>query len=51
MGTKEYPVEEEFLKYLENLDCSKLKVYGFPEARLIFPKVPMLSIEGPLLLA
>lgn len=40
--------EPEFFAYLKNLDMSKIKVYGMPEGRFIFPKEPSMTIEGPL---
>ena len=41
-------VEEEFFVYLRNLNMSELKVYAIREGSLVFPRVPLLRLEGPL---
>lgn len=39
-----------FFEYLAGLDASSLKVYAQPEGSIAFPRVPVLRLEGPLLL-
>src|SRR3989338_2282515 len=39
---------EAFLVWLGTLDCSKVKIYAQQEGSVCFPRVPLLSVEGPL---
>ena len=41
-------MDEAFLEYLRNIDMSKLKITAFPEGSVVFPREPLLRIEGPL---
>ena len=41
-------IEEEFFDYLSNLTIKDLVVYAVDEGMVVFPKVPLLRIEGPL---
>ncbi|XP_047160931.1 nicotinate phosphoribosyltransferase 2-like [Vigna umbellata] len=40
--------EEGFLDYLRGIDCSDVEVYALPEGSVVFAKVPLLRVEGPL---
>ncbi|XP_077990290.1 nicotinate phosphoribosyltransferase-like [Glandiceps talaboti] len=40
--------EDGFFKYLHTLDSSQVTVYAIPEGSLVFPKIPLLRVEGPL---
>lgn len=41
--------KSEFFDYLANLDCSQVKIYAPSEGTLMFPKVPLLIVEGPII--
>ncbi|KAI4386679.1 hypothetical protein MLD38_004591 [Melastoma candidum] len=40
--------EDEFYDYLREVDCSDVELYAIPEGTVVFPKVPLLRIEGPI---
>ncbi|KAK8517527.1 hypothetical protein V6N13_127698 [Hibiscus sabdariffa] len=40
--------EEGFLHYLREIDCSDVEVYAISEGTVVFPKVPLLRLEGPV---
>lgn len=40
--------EQDYYTWLAGLDCSQVKIYAVNEGRLVFPKQPLLRIEGPL---
>jgi len=47
---KTYPTwTPSFFDYLAKIDCSELTVYAQEEGSLAFPRVPLLRIEGPLI--
>ncbi|OHT06267.1 nicotinate phosphoribosyltransferase family protein [Tritrichomonas foetus] len=38
----------EFIEYLRQMDMSKLRIYAPLEGSVVFPRAPLLRIEGPL---
>jgi len=40
--------EEAFYDYLGKLDTKNVTVYAIDEGIVVFPKVPLLRLEGPL---
>lgn len=40
--------EEAFYDYLANLDTKDVTVYAIDEGMVVFPKVPLIRLEGPL---
>lgn len=40
--------EPEFFAYLSKLDLSKVKIHAINESKMVFPREPIMSIEGPL---
>lgn len=40
--------EDGFYDYLRGIDCSDVEVYAFPEGSVVFPKVPLMRVEGPV---
>ncbi|GAB2282626.1 Nicotinate phosphoribosyltransferase 2 [Dionaea muscipula] len=40
--------EEGFVDYLRKVDCSDVEVYSVPEGSIVFPRVPLLRVEGPI---
>ncbi|KAK1300816.1 hypothetical protein QJS10_CPB13g00629 [Acorus calamus] len=40
--------EDEFFEYLRAIDCSDVEVYASPEGSVVFPKIPMMRVEGPV---
>lgn len=43
-------IEEEFYIYLSQLNTKDITVYSVPEGSLVFPRIPLLRIEGPLII-
>jgi nicotinate phosphoribosyltransferase len=41
--------EEGFFSYLATIDCSDVEICAMPEGSVVFPKVPLIRVEGPLL--
>ncbi|CAJ0933127.1 unnamed protein product, partial [Mesorhabditis belari] len=41
-------VEEDFFEYLKEMDCSAVTIHAITEGSVVFPKVPLLSVSGPL---
>ncbi|XP_020577765.1 nicotinate phosphoribosyltransferase 2-like isoform X3 [Phalaenopsis equestris] len=40
--------EDGFFDYLRALDCSNVEVYAISEGSTVFPKVPLMRVEGPV---
>ncbi|KAJ3683466.1 hypothetical protein LUZ60_013693 [Juncus effusus] len=40
--------EDGFFEYLKEVDCSNVELYAIPEGSVVFPKVPLMRIEGPV---
>ncbi|KAI9165967.1 hypothetical protein LWI28_023827 [Acer negundo] len=40
--------EDGFFDYLRGIDCSEVEVYAISEGSVVFPKVPLLRVEGPI---
>ena len=41
-------IEPEFYRYLQSLDTHDVSIYAIDEGNVVFPKVPLLRLEGPL---
>jgi nicotinate phosphoribosyltransferase len=41
-------VEEEFFNYLSQVSANEVTLYAIPEGSVVFPKVPLIRMEGPL---
>jgi len=41
-------VEEEFYSFLRAIDTSKVTLCAMLEGSIVFPKIPLLRLEGPL---
>jgi nicotinate phosphoribosyltransferase len=42
-------VENEFFSYLKNLKLDDVRLYAIPEGSIVFPRVPLMRIEGPII--
>lgn len=40
--------DDRFWDYLATIDASQIKVYAIQEGTVVFPRVPLLRVEGPL---
>ena len=41
-------VEDEFYEYLRNMNLNDLKLYAIREGSVVFPRIPIMRLEGPL---
>ncbi|CAF1020396.1 unnamed protein product [Rotaria sp. Silwood1] len=44
-------VEQEFYDFLLTLDLNDIKIYAVPEGSVVFPRLPLIRVEGPVLKA
>ncbi|XP_068626679.1 nicotinate phosphoribosyltransferase isoform X1 [Battus philenor] len=51
MQTLPDKTEPEFFAYLKDLTCKDIKLSAIEEGSVVFPRVPLLRIEGPLIVA
>ncbi|XP_055386314.1 nicotinate phosphoribosyltransferase isoform X2 [Condylostylus longicornis] len=42
-------IEDEFFEYLRNLTAKDVTLYAIDEGQVVFPRVPLIKIEGPLI--
>ncbi|KAI3509005.1 hypothetical protein L1887_24028 [Cichorium endivia] len=40
--------EDAFFDYLEGIDYSDVEVYAIAEGSVVFPKIPLMRVEGPM---
>ena len=41
-------VEDEFFEYLKNMNLNEVKIYAMRQGSIVFPRVPLMRLEGPL---
>jgi len=40
--------DQEFFNFLKNLTTNEVTLYAIPEGSVVFAKVPLIRVEGPL---
>lgn len=40
--------EDGFLKWLQKIDCSNIEITAIDDGTVVFPKIPLIQIKGPL---
>ena len=40
--------DPEFFKFLKNITTNEVALYAIPEGSVVFAKVPLIRVEGPL---
>lgn len=43
--------EDGFFEWLESVDCSRIKIKSFREGSAVFPREPLIRVEGPVAIA
>ena len=41
-------VEDEFFDYLKNMNLNEVKIYAMRQGSIVFPRIPLMRLEGPL---
>ena len=44
-------IEDEFFDYLKAIDLNDIKVYAIAEGSVVFPRIPLIRVEGPIVKA
>lgn len=44
-------IDSGFFDYLSSITANDLKIYFVDEGQVVFPKVPLITVEGPLPIA
>ncbi|CAF1060501.1 unnamed protein product [Adineta ricciae] len=42
-------IEDEYYDYLAQLDMNDVRIYAVPEGTVVFPRIPLIRVEGPIL--
>lgn len=41
-------LQDDFFEYLRGIDCSDVEVHAISEGSVVFPKIPLLRVQGPI---